>query len=96
MSQLDEGCARRGGVCDCKKKPCALDWDAGYANGYSEGYNNSVSDLIGWLLDEKHPEAAEALRYALSPEGIAEQNKRIEELYGSLRKLAAESRTKEN
>jgi hypothetical protein len=69
-------------------------WDWGYAKGYSEGYNNSVSDLIGWLLDEKYPDAAQALRYALSPEGIAEQNDRIRELYGSLQKMAAESRNR--
>lgn len=71
-------------------------WDAGYANGYSEGYNNSVSDLIDWLLTEKFPDAAEALRYALSPEGIAEQNERIKDLYGSLMKLAEESRSKQH
>jgi hypothetical protein len=67
-------------------------WDAGYVKGYSEGYNNSVTDLITWLLNEDHPEAAEALRYALSPDGIAEQNERIKQLYGSLQKLADEAR----
>jgi len=68
-------------------------WDAGYGNGYSAGYSFAVGEVISWLLDNGHPEAGEALRYLFSPEGIAEANAHLRELYGSLAKLAEEARS---
>jgi hypothetical protein len=67
-------------------------WDAGYANGYSAGYSWAIEQVQMWLGDNDHVAAAEALRYLFSPEGVAEMNERLRELYGSLAKMAEESR----
>lgn len=67
-------------------------WDAGYASGYGAGYSWAIEQVQMWLSDNEHPEAAEALRYLLSPEGVAEMNAKLRELYGSLAAMAVESR----
>jgi hypothetical protein len=67
-------------------------WDGGYVEGYSAGYSRAIEEVQSHLHHEGQTEAADALAYLFSPEGIAEQNRKIKELYGSLAKLAAESR----
>jgi hypothetical protein len=67
-------------------------WDAGYSQGYSAGYSWAVEEVVGWLADNGHADASEALRYLLSPEGVYEMNERLKATYESLAKLAAEAR----
>jgi len=67
-------------------------FDVGYGQGYSAGHNWAVEQLIGWLDDEGFTDAAKALRYFLSPEGIEEQNRKLREVYGSLQRLAEKAR----